>query len=78
MVAFWKATFLGFAPKYLGMTWMDGSPFGGDPQGVWPAKGWLLHGAPLAHLLPPFTHGKCFLHGYFWYFEYPSYPLVFL
>ncbi len=28
--------------------------------------------------LPLYALGKCFLHGYFGIFEYPSYPLVFL
>jgi hypothetical protein len=78
MVTFWKAFIFGLCPKiFLGVTWMDetrlGAPLGGGrPHGE------FLLGAALVLWLPLFTLGKCVLHGLFWYFEYPSYPLVFL
>ena len=67
----------GLCPK-ISRDDMDGwEPLWGDPQGVWPAKGWLLHGAPLAHLPSPLCPCEGHLSLAFWYFHVPSYPLSF-
>ena len=50
----WKATCLGFVPKYLGMTWMDESPSWGAHL-LWPARGgaapWSSSSLPIMPLL---------------------------
>ena len=79
--AFWitllESHLLGLYSKDLGMTWMDWEPLMGAPQGEWPAKKGLLHGAPLAHLLSP----SCPCEGHFSWtflvFQVPPYPLGF-
>ena len=75
MVAFWKATFLGFAPKYLeGMTWKDKGPFEGALQG-WPPKGW---GSMELHFPSHYALHVIHIAWAFWGFMFHPTPCIFL